>query len=213
MKRLAIIGAGDLGEMIAYHAVNDKQYTIIGFYDDFINKGAVIHGYNVLGKTDNLQEDFDSGLFDYIMVGIGYKFMTFRKMIFEKYYGKIPFGNIIHSSAYVDNSVRMGEGVFILPGCTIDKHVRIGNNVLINTAAVIAHDSEIRNHCFISPAANIAGKTIIMDCCIIGINATIIDNLTIGSNIQVAGGSVVIKNLSETGLYAGVPAIFKKKLI
>jgi len=210
MKRLAIIGSGDLGEMIAYHSINDKHYEIAGFYDDYLDKGTIIHGYKVLGMTEMLLEDFNQGLFDTVIIGIGYKFMKFRKKIFEKYYGKIPFGNVIHTSAYVDTSVKIGTGVFILPGCVIDKHVMIGNNVLINTAAVVAHDSVINDHCFISPAASIAGKTIIMESCIIGINATIIDNLTIGPNIQVAGGSVVINNLSVTGLYAGVPAHLKK---
>lgn len=213
MNRLAIIGAGDLGELIAHHAHNDKHYEVVGFYDDFKDSDASVSKFKVLGKLNNIEKDFNDGIFDCLMVGIGYKFMVFRKNIFQKYYTRIPFGNVIHTSSYIDSSVILGEGIFILPGCTIDKDVILGNNVLVNTAAIIAHDSEIRAHSFISPAANIAGKTIIDECCIIGINATIIDNLRIAPFTQIAGGSVVIKSIDISGLYAGIPAQFKKTLI
>ncbi len=212
MKRLAIIGSGDLGEMICYHAKNDNHFEIVGFYDDFSDTDSIVSGHKILGKIDKIENDFNNDVFDFIIVGIGYKFMEFRKNIFEKYHQKIPFANVIHSSSYIDNSTILGEGIFILPGCTVDKKVKIGNNVLLNTAVVIAHDSEIKDHCFISPAANIAGKTIIGSCCIIGINATIIDNLIIAPYTQIAGGAVVINTISESGLYAGIPAKFKRTL-
>jgi sugar O-acyltransferase (sialic acid O-acetyltransferase NeuD family) len=213
MKKLAIIGAGDLGELIAHHAQNDNHFEVIGFYDDFFGDNLEKGNDRLLGATSKIEADFIKGVFNYIMVGVGYKFMQFRKSIFQKLNTKVPFANIIHSSSYVDPSVKLGDGIFILPGCTIDKDVIIGNNVLINTAAVIAHDSTIKDHCFISPAASIAGKTVIEESCIIGINATIIDNLTIAPFSQIAGGAVVIDNISKSGLYAGIPAVFKRKLL
>ncbi|MES2618314.1 MAG: acetyltransferase [Bacteroidota bacterium] len=205
MKRLAIIGSGDLGELIAYHATNDNHFNVVGFFDDFGNDNT-----KIMGKIKDVQAQFDLGLFDYLMIGIGYKHMKFRKELYDKFKNIIPFGNVIHSSSYVDSSVSIGEGVFILPGCTIDKHVILGNNVLLNTSVVIAHDSTIMSHCFISPAASIAGKTIVEECCIIGINATLIDNLKITEFTQIAGGAVVIDNINKPGLYTGVPAKFKK---
>jgi acetyltransferase-like isoleucine patch superfamily enzyme len=44
--------------------------------------------------------------------------------------------------------------------------------------------------------------------CILGINATVIDNITIVSNTQLGGGSVVIKNIEHSGLYVGNPTRF-----
>ncbi|MES2762440.1 MAG: acetyltransferase [Bacteroidota bacterium] len=212
MKKLAIIGAGDLGDLISYHATQDGHYHVVGFYDDYAAKGSVLNNIEVLGKIAELEEHFSKGIFDVLMIGVGYNHMSFRKTLFEKYDHKIPFGNIIHSSAFVDPSVKLGTGVFILPGCTLDKSVVIGNNVLLNTSVCIAHDTTIGDHCFLSPRVSIAGKTHIKHSCVLGINSTIIDNINIEPEIKIAAGTVVIKSLTQKGLYAGVPAIFKKEL-
>lgn len=211
MKRLLIIGSGDLGQLIAYHAIQDSHYNVVGFIDDYEKVGVKKMDLPVLGGINNIDSLFKNDKFDYLMLGIGYKHMNARKRIFEEYKQRIPFGKIIHSSAYVDSSSKVGNGTFILPGCTIDKHVFVADNVLLNTAVVVAHDSIINAHCFIAPAVNIAGKVQIKDSCIIGIGSTIIDNINIEEGIQVGGGAVVIDNLITKGLYVGVPAILKKE--
>jgi sugar O-acyltransferase (sialic acid O-acetyltransferase NeuD family) len=210
MKRLAIIGAGDLGQLIAHHAINDNHYVVVGFFDDFEKIGTKKIGTPVIGKTTEVIELFKNDNFDCIMIGIGYKHMVFRKSIFELLDGIIPFGKIIHTSSFVDSTSILGNGIFILPNCTLDKNVKIGDNVLLNTATVIAHDSEIKAHTFLAPAVNVAGKVLINECCIVGIGSTIIDNIIVGSNIQIGGGAVVIKTITQSGLYAGIPATLKK---
>lgn len=211
MKRLAVIGSGDLGQLIAHHAIHDKHYDVIGFFDDFETTGELKEGISVIGKVTDVVTLFEQGTFDCIMIGIGYKHITIRKSIYESLRGKVPFGTIIHSSSYVDSSSSIGEGVFILPGCTVDKHVELGGNVLLNTGTVVAHDTKIDAHCFLSPAVSVAGKVHIKECCVIGINSTVIDNRVIEPNIQIGGGAVVIEDLSISGLYVGVPAVLKKK--
>lgn len=211
-KRLAIIGSGDLGQLISYHAKVDSGYEIAGFFDDYKTVGEIVGNGIVLGGLGDVTQSYQAKHFDVLMIGIGYNHMQIRKSTYEKFVTQIPFAKIVHSSSYVDSSSKLGDGVFILPGCTVDTGVVIGNNVLLNTGVVIAHDTTIENHCFISPAVSIAGKSLIKECCVLGINSTIIDNITIEPNIKIAGGSVVTKSLTSSGLYAGVPAIYKKKL-
>lgn len=213
MKRLAIIGSGDLGQLIAHHAINDNHYSVTGYFDDTKTKGEIVEGIEVLGGLNDIEKYHQENIFDVIMVGIGYNHMQFRKKIFIKFQEMIPFGSIIHSSCYIDSSTKIGKGVFLLPGCIVDKDVVIGDNVLLNTGCTIAHDTTINNHCFLSPSVKIAGKTTIGECCVLGINSTIIDNLVIGSYIKTGGGTVVINNIPESGLYVGVPAKFIKKLV
>jgi sugar O-acyltransferase (sialic acid O-acetyltransferase NeuD family) len=210
MKRLAIIGSGDLGQLIAYHASNDNHYSIAGFVDDFEELDSFKVGIPILGSIKDVIELLKQDKFDCIMIGIGYKHMTVRKAIFEMFIGRVPFGKIIHTSAYVDSSSIIGNGSFILPNCTLDKHVIIGENVLLNTATVIAHDSKVDSHCFLAPGVNVAGKVHINECCVIGIGTTIIDNILIKPSIKTGAGAVVIENLTQSGLYLGVPAILKK---
>ena len=213
MKRIGIIGSGDLGRLIAHHAPSCGDFRVACFFDDFAEAGSEINGIKVSGGLDAIEKAFDSDLFDELMVGIGYNHMAFRKAVFERFHGKIPFARLVHTSCFVDATVMMGEGCFLLPGCTLDTGVELGHNVLLNTAVTIAHDTSIGPHSFVAPAAAMAGKTSIGECCIIGINSTIIDNLRIGNFIRIAAGAVVLDSFSESGMYAGVPAVLKKKFL
>jgi sugar O-acyltransferase (sialic acid O-acetyltransferase NeuD family) len=208
MKRLAIVGSGDLGQLIAYHASSDGHYQISGFFDDFQSIDAYINGYPILGGIKDIFKKYQERAFDEIIIGIGYKHLLMRKNIFELCFNNIPIGKIVHSSAFVDSSCSVGDGSFVLPGCVLDRNVIIESNVLLNTGCVIAHDSKICKHTFLSPCVSVAGFVQIEESCNIGINTTIIDNVIIRSNIQTGGGAVVIKSLERPGLYVGNPARF-----
>jgi sugar O-acyltransferase (sialic acid O-acetyltransferase NeuD family) len=210
MIKVAIIGAGDLGRLIAHHISQCGNYSAVGFFDDYAEAGTFTMDIPVLGALSQTKDHFNAGKFDQLIIGIGYNHMAFRKSVFETYAGSIPFATLIHKNAFVDPSVRIGQGCFILPGCTLDAHTELGENVLLNTAAVVAHDSIIGSHSFIAPSVAIAGKTHIGECCILGINCTVIDNLRIHPFIRIGAGAVVLSNLEISGMYAGIPAQLKK---
>ena len=205
MKKLAIIGSGDLGQLAAHHA-KVCGYEVVGYFDDTKSKGTLIKGCPVLGKTFEIENSFADKTFDFLFSAIGYKHFKFRKEIFEKYFGKIPFAKLIHPSCYIDPSCNTGEGIFLLPGCVLDKDVKLGNNILLNTGVIIAHDTQIGSHSFIAPAVHLAGFIKTGECCMLGIGTTVIDNITLGNNIQTGAGAVVTEDISEPGLYVGVPA-------
>jgi sugar O-acyltransferase (sialic acid O-acetyltransferase NeuD family) len=205
-ERLAIIGSGDLGQLIAWHARNDNHYDVVGFFDDY--KDEKIDDYPVLGKTCDVVSLFSKGLFDCLLIAVGYKHMNFREKLFDTFKDKIPFGKIIHSSCIVDTSCKIHEGCVLLPGCVLDRNVRIERNVLLNTGVTIAHDTVILPHSFLAPRVSVAGFTQIGRKCIIGINSTIIDNIVITDNVQLGGATVVIDNIEKSGLWVGNPARF-----
>jgi acetyltransferase-like isoleucine patch superfamily enzyme len=60
----------------------------------------------------------------------------------------------------------------------------------------------------LSPRVALAGFVTVEEMCILGINATVIDNINIVSKTQIGGGSVVIKNIEQSGLYVGNPIRF-----
>ena len=206
-KILAIIGAGDLGQQIAYHAISDNHFNAIVFFDDF-TKEHLINGCQVLGRVDDVLDSFNKELFTHLIIGIGYKHMQERSNLFEMFNNEIPFVNIIHSSCSIDASVKLGAGIVMYPGSILDANVVIGDNVLINIGCVIAHDTKIESNCFLSPSVNLAGFVNIGKKSILGINCTVIDNIDIASNTQIGGGSVVVKNINKKGLYVGNPIRF-----
>jgi sugar O-acyltransferase (sialic acid O-acetyltransferase NeuD family) len=201
MKRLAIVGAGDLGQQIAHHAT-DSGYSVVGFFDDF--------QHEVLGKLSEVETVFKQGDFDVLMIGIGYNHMKTRSELFNKFHGNIPFAQVIHSSAIIDPSCTIGEGVFIYPGCVLDMNVIVENNVLLNAGCVIAHDSHIHRNCMLSPGVIVSGFVKIHEKVNLGTGTKVIDNITISTMIRTGAGAVVTKDLEKKGLYVGVPALFKK---
>lgn len=206
-KILAIIGGGDLGQQIAYHAISDNHAEAIVFFDDF-SQNKLINGCQVLGRIDDVLDCYNNGLFTHSIIGIGYKHMKVRSEIFKKFSDKIPFLNIIHSSSRIDSSVKLGKGIVMYPGSILDANVVIGNNVLINIGCVIAHDTTVESDCFLSPSVNLAGFVNVGAQSILGINCTVIDNIDIVSNTQIGGGSVVVKNINKKGLHVGNPVHF-----
>jgi sugar O-acyltransferase (sialic acid O-acetyltransferase NeuD family) len=208
MKRIAIIGSGHLGQQILYHIHTDTEDQVVGFFDDFQEKGSLVKDLPVLGGKNDIPDSFQQGLFDELVIAIGYKHLDFKKQVFESFKNKIPFYTFVHSTSIVDPSAKIGSGTIIYPNCMIDQDVEIGDNVLMNISCSIAHDSVIGNHCFLSPSVSIAGFVKVSELCILGINSTIIDNISISEKVQLGGGSVVIKNISNPGLYVGNPVRF-----
>jgi sugar O-acyltransferase (sialic acid O-acetyltransferase NeuD family) len=208
MKRIAIVGSGHLGQQIAYHIHQDTQDKIIGFFDEYQKVGTIIKSIPVLGGNDDIVKQYESKVYDALIIAVGYKHMVFRSELYNRLKEQIPFYTFIHSSAIIDPSAIIGAGTIIYPGCLIDKDVEIGNNVLLNVSCTIAHDSIVGDNSFLSPRVAVAGFVNIGSSCIIGINSTIIDNINIVSQTQLGGGTVLIKSIENLGLYVGNPARF-----
>lgn len=115
----------------------------------------------------------------------------------------------------------IGDDCFIGPFVEIQKSVRIGNKCKIQSHAFICELVTIGNNCFIShgamfindlfedgkPAGGVKEKwkyTVIGNHVSIGTNATILP-VTICDYVVIGAGSVVTKNITEPGIYAGNP--------
>jgi len=117
---------------------------------------------------------------------------------------------------------KIGNNVFIGPFVEIQKDVTIGNNCKIQSHAFICELVTIGNDCFISHGAMFINdlfakggpaqgdKTLWKNTKIgnnvsVGTNATILP-VEICDNVVIGAGSVVTKNITESGIYAGNPA-------
>jgi sugar O-acyltransferase (sialic acid O-acetyltransferase NeuD family) len=204
---LAIIGAGDLGQQIAHYAISDHQYDEVVFFDDFTSS-TEIAGHKVVGKTSDVQTVYANKGFTELLIGIGYKHLAIRKALFDQFESNIPFGTLIHSTCWVDDTATVKPGCVLYPNCSVDALATIDSNSILNINCSISHHSHVGAHCFLSPKVAMAGFVTIEEQVIIGINATIIDNIKICKKTQIGGGTVVIKDILTHGLYVGNPAKF-----
>lgn len=211
MNRLAIIGSGDLGQSIQHYAVSNG-FDVVGFFDDY-QKCKYVNGSGVIGKLSDIEDSFKNNLFDVLICAIGYSHLKARQDIYNHFHNDchIPFATIVDKSCHIDKTAHIGDGCVMFPGAFIDKGVILEDNVLLNVCVTIAHDTTVKAHTFISPRVAIAGFSTIGSRCMIGINSTIIDNVKIGNDIRLGGGTLVIKDLDKSGLYVGSPAVWKKE--
>ena len=207
MKVLAILGSGDLGRQIAHYAISDNHYDKVVFFDD-VTLEKEINGYPVLGNSETIEKEFLKKSFNELIIALGYKHLEVKKQLYERFNSLIPFGRIVHSSSWIDETTIIKDGCVIYPRCSIDANVIINENTIANIGCVIAHDTKIGKHCFLSPRVAIAGFVNVEEMCILGINSTIIDNINIVAKTQIGGGTVVIKKIEKKGLYVGNPMRF-----
>ena len=116
----------------------------------------------------------------------------------------------------------LGDGAFVGPFCEIQKGVTIGRKTKVQSHSFICELVNIGNDCFIGhgvmfindtfakggPAGgdtSLWKSTHIGDRVSIGSNATILP-VTICDDVVIGAGTVVTKNITEPGTYAGNPA-------
>lgn len=201
-----------MGVQLAHLASNVGGYSLAGFFDDTRSPGDIVAGSKVLGGLGDIGGRFSHGDFDCMVVGIGYKHRALRQSIHAQHAGTIPFATMVHPSAIVDPSCRIGEGAVIYAGCVLDMGAVIGANALLNAGCVVAHHSQVGVGCFLSPAVCIAGFVVVEPGCVLGIGTIIIDNVRVTSGCQTGAGAVVTRDLERPGLYLGIPARFAKEI-
>lgn len=116
----------------------------------------------------------------------------------------------------------IGDNSFIGPFVEIQRNVNVGDNCKIQSHSFICELVEIGNSVFIGhgvmfvndlfsqggPAEGnkeLWGNTKVGNNVSIGSNATILP-ISICDNVVIGAGSVVVKNISEPGIYIGNPA-------
>ena len=198
--RIMIIGAGGHGKVVADIA-KQNGYKEILFLDDDISRKT--NGrYQVVGTgndIDRYKEKYDF----FVAVGDNdtREWITVKlsKMNIEQ-----PI--LIHPSATIDETVKIGEGTVIMANAVINADSKIGRGCIINTSATVDHDCIIDDYVHISPGAHIAGGVQIGRKTWIGAGSTVINNVIVCEQCIVGAGSVVIKDIAECGTYVGSPA-------
>lgn len=201
-----IIGAGTYGEVyLAY--LQEAGIDIIGFLDDdpkFENQK--VRGVPVLGPIsmlENLQRTHGVKAV-YCPLGnnkLRVKFLTkARELGYET-------PNYIHPSVIISPNVTIGNGVYILLGTTIMPHTVIKDYVMISMGVHLAHHVILEEGTFLSTSCSFGASIVAHKFAYCGISSTIMTGIhELGEDCLIGAGAVVIRNVPEKAVVAGVPA-------
>jgi len=203
---IIVVGAGGHGRVII-DALLCAGAPVIGVTDiDPDSAGLDILGVPVFGNDDVLHKHHPGSI--ELVNGVGSTTLpTARQAVFDRFKKQgYHFASVIHPSAIVGQSVRIGEGAQIMAGVIVQPFTAIGENAIINTRAGIDHDCQIGAHTHIAPGATLSGGITVGESSHIGCGVTVIQGINIGKNVLVAAGATVCHDVPDGTRFVGTPA-------
>lgn len=203
---LGIYGAGGLGHEIYILAqqinAKNKKWSDIIFVDDNPILNEFKGNYPI--TFDLATKKYSAQMLEFI-IAVGEP--KLRKILKNKISNSgFSLAKLIHPGVYIDDSVRLGDGVIICSNCFVSCSVSIGDNVLIQPNASIGHDCTIGEDTVLSTYVCLAGSCSIGSETYIGMQVPIKESTQIGKNSIVGMGSVVIRDIPDQVIALGNPA-------
>jgi tetrahydrodipicolinate N-acetyltransferase len=126
----------------------------------------------------------------------------------------------IEPGAVIRDLVEIGNNCVIMMGAVLNIGAVIGEKTMIDMNVVVGGRAVVGNNCHIGAGAVLAGvieppsadPVIVGDNVLVGANAVILEGVKIGKGAVIAAGSVVVSNVEEYTVMAGVPAKVLKKV-
>lgn len=202
---LVIIGAGGLAREVfdlAHICYADHPgFSVKGFLSDSPSDIADMGYPPVLGTVDG----YEIQPHDVFFCGIGK--VTDRKRTVEIISGKGgQFLNLIHPTAILSPSAKVGIGVAIKAYCSLSSDVKVGDFTYLQSSVILGHDVQIGRYCQVNSFAFFAGHVKVHDLCTISAGANLIQNVVVEEQAIVGMGSVVLNRVKAGTTVFGMPA-------
>lgn len=201
-----IIGAGKYGT-VYLALLREAGVDVIGFLDDKpASHGTMLDGVPVLGPVSMLECLRDTHGIEAVYCPLGNNRVRVKLLSLAARLGyETPC--YIHPSVTLSPDVTIGKGVYILQGSNIMPHTVINDYVMISMGVNVAHHNIIESGTFLSTGCNFGASIHAKAFTYCGIGSTIMTGVdTLGSDCLIGAGAVVIHDVPDGAVMAGVPA-------
>jgi len=173
----------------------------------FLNK--IKEDINVIYEKDPAANNLAEVIFCYP----GFQALLAHRIAHKLAYWKIPF-----LPRYISYLTRIITGIEIHPKAQIGNRFFIdhGEGVVIGETTIIGDDVLIYQQVTLGGIGSEHGKRhpTIGNGCIIGAGAKVLGNITLGENVRVGAGSVVLEDVPENCTVVGIPGrIVQQKVV
>lgn len=200
-----IIGAGKYGEVYLQY-LRETNVEIVGFLDDNPGEhGKIIGGVEVMGDSSLLMSLASTHGIKAVYCPIGSNKVRVKFLRQAKFLGYVT-PNYIHPSVIISPDVKIGEGVYILPGSIIMPCTEIRDYCMISMGVKVAHHNLLDEGVFLSTGCNFGASIHAKKYSYCGIGSTIMTGISfLGENCLIGAGAVVIKDVPDNTVIVGNP--------
>jgi len=158
--------------------------------DCIIHSGVAIEGKVQIGKQCVIKSNSVIG-----GEGFGFESDEDGNPIHFPHYGRIEIGDYVWIGACSTVEIGALGATVISKGCKVDDLVQIGHNTLIGKNTLITANTVI------------CGGAVIGEECWIAPNSVVKEKIKVGNRVTIGLGSVVIRNIEDDLVVAGIPAV------
>lgn len=210
MKYIFLIGAGGyFKEQFIYlkdvlKQKKFKDFEISGIIDE--NVDAQLDKFSGLKiyKPNKIKYSADK----YLILCIGDP--KVRNLFIERF-KKFNFFNLIHPSAIVSSSAKIGKGLIISPLCIVTSNAVIDDFNNLNTKVMISHDCVIGKNNSFSPGTGLMGHCKVGKNNFFGSNSLMIPKTSLIDNNVIGASATITKSFDSNLILVGTPAATFKK--
>lgn len=145
---------------------------------------------------------FDPEIYE-IMICLGES--NLRRKVKESLPKNTKYFSFVHPTAIISDDIIIGEGCYIGPYSVLTTNIKLGDHCILNRVVQIGHDSIIGDFFSAMPGSIVSGNCEIGDSVYLGSNSSIREKSKIVDDVIIGLNSGVVKNITESGTYVGVP--------
>lgn len=208
---LAIYGTGGSGREvheIASSLGSGRRWDEIVFVDDVTDRRE-LYGSAVM-PFEELARRCSPGEAEFV-VAVGEP--ASRELLFDRVEGRgFGFATIVHPSAFVSPSARLGRGVFVKMQSIVSAEAVLEDNVFVQANVIVGHDVRVGRHTQVSAFTHLAGHAEVGQRCYLGVRASVREECRMGGDVVLAMGAVVMeKRVPSRVLAMGNPAKYVRR--
>jgi sugar O-acyltransferase (sialic acid O-acetyltransferase NeuD family) len=206
---LVVVGAGGFGRetVDAVRAMNacGASWRLLGFLDDDpALTGRDVNGLPVLGGTRELENLPDA--FVVVTTGRPDNYASRPRIVDALRLPAERYATIVHPSASVSGSSRIGPGSVLLAGAVLTSAVRVGAHVAIMPHVTLTHDDVVEDFATLASGVCLGGTVRVGRCAYVGAGALVREGRNVGVCALIGMGAVVVADVPAREVWAGVPA-------
>ena len=204
MYNIVIVGAGGFSREVYYWAkdsFSNDNFRIKGFLS--YNKKD-LNNFNLEVGIIGNDDDYKIRKNDRFIVAIGD--IDIKKRAVDRLKKKgAKFISLIHPTAIIIPTAKIGEGVVICPYCLVSDDVKLDDFVMMNTYSSCGHDVQVGKYCILSPYVALNGFVTLENEVFLGTHATVISYKKVGFQAKISANSVVMRDVPPGYMVFGVP--------